>query len=187
MTVFRGAGALLLCASSLAWAQPVPAPGASPLGVWVGGDFLLDANAGGASLVAGLRYQPFAHFSVSFDVGYGLLAGPPGVEDRWWAIPSVAFVNRLGPTTFDCGAGFGVGTVSAYSSLSSYVAQPFDPTSHTTAPALRLHAMVIVPRTPGLDLFARLEVATLLASGSSWSDALWAGVSLGVQFHLLSP
>ncbi|HUB07305.1 MAG TPA: hypothetical protein VMB50_09895 [Myxococcales bacterium] len=179
----------LLAALAVVTASALPARAAEvvaaappPLSFDVAADYLGSAGADGGALSLGLRLQPYRHLAVSLDLGYGLLAASPGVDDRWWLIPSVAWVVPLGRLSLDLGAGVGVGTVSGYGSWSAYVAGPFDPVWHTTAPAARLHALLELPLTRRVALFARAEVAALLPDVAG---TLWGGTWLGVQVGLL--
>ena len=156
------------------------------LRAFVGADYLAASGANGAALSAGLRAGVSKYFAASLDLGYGLLGASPGIEDRWWLIPSVALVVPAGRVSFDFGAGVGVGTVSGYSSWSDYVARPFGPDWHFTVPAVRVHAIVALPLSPELALFARVEGASLLGVSEYYNaDAFWFGLSLGLAVRLL--
>ena len=155
------------------------------LGLFVGADYLTSLNANGGALSAGLRLGVFRHFAASLDIGYGLLTAFHSIDDRWWAIPSVAFVLPVGPGTLDLGGGVGFGTVSGYVSSSEYFARPFTPTWHITAAAVRAHAVFAFPITSRFDLFGRAEVATLLSgTPPAGTDAFWVGLSFGFQVRL---
>jgi hypothetical protein len=192
----QGTDAAVVVPAPTASAQPVPtAPLESRanasrrpwnLRAFVGADYLAASGANGGALSAGLRAGLSRYFAASLDLGYGLLGASPGIEDRWWLLPSVALVVPAGRVSFDFGVGVGVGTVSGYSSWSDYVARPFGPDWHFTVPAVRVHAIVALPLSHELDLFARIEGASLLGVSQSYNaDAFWFGLSMGLAIRLL--
>jgi hypothetical protein len=151
------------------------------LGIELGADVLQGQTDTGGALALGLRWMPLHGLAANLDLGYGILEAAPGVDDRWWAIPGVAWVAPIGALTLDLGGGFGVGTVSGYDSWNAYVARPFDPVWHTTAPAASLHVQVDMPLGRRVGVFARTEIAALLpdVEGTVWGG-LWLGVRVGV-------
>jgi hypothetical protein len=178
---------------------------AATLSLFFGGGYLGSGAGSGAGFESGLRLQPAPHVAAGFDLGYGVLAGSGGTQDRWWLMPSLAGVFRARDVRFDIGAGAGLGASSGYSSEAAYVAGPFAPTwAFQLVPAARAHAAVAYPiaflasgaSTTGSTLaFARLEAATLLLDGTSlgfrngnanapWRDTTWAGLTVGVETSL---
>src|SRR5277367_1126985 len=100
----------------------------------VGTGYLGGPSPGGAAIVLGVRSRPATHLALAFDVGYSALAAPPGMQDRWWLIPSVALVLPLAAgtgagtdTQLELGAGIGLGAASGYTSGADYAAAPFSP------------------------------------------------------------
>jgi hypothetical protein len=159
---------------------------AGRLDLTVGAGYLGSPGAYGEAFWTGLRLMLHRRVALGLDLGYGLLDAPPIDEDRWWVIPSVAFVLPAGRVTFDFGGGVGVGTASGYTSWSGYFARPFDPTWALTAPAARAHAMIAYALSPQLSLFVRPEVAALLTtSRPQLTDTTWVGLVLGAQTRLL--
>jgi len=160
------------------------------LGLQAGVVGLASPGAYGSALGAGLRLRIGSHFAASVDLGYGLAGASPGLQDRWWLFPAVAGIIPAGRLRFDLGAGFGVATSSGYVSWAGYEAAPFGPIWHFTVPAVRAHLAAALPIAHWLDLFARLEVVSLLLVGPPHPDAelmdtLWIGLWLGVQYRLL--
>lgn len=170
---------LALCSLALAPAATADEP---LLSLAAGADLLGASGAEGGAVALSLRYQPVRHFAANLDLGYGLLAAGPGLDDRWWLMPGAAAVFDLGPSTLDLGGGAGVGTVSGYASWPAYLAAPFGPIWHTSAPAVGLHVALAAPVTRGLALFARADIAALLPDVTG---TLWGGLWLGLQFRLL--
>jgi hypothetical protein len=154
--------------------------------LYAGAGYLGSPGAYGEAFTAGVRYAILPHLALSADLGYGLLNAGPIDEDRWWVIPSVAWVMHAGRVTFDFGGGAGVGTASGYASWSAYFARPFDPTWAVTAPAVRAHATLAYALDPRLDVFVRPEIASLLGATSrpELTDSTWVGVWVGVQTRL---
>jgi hypothetical protein len=166
-----------------------PAPPTRPwnLGLFTGLGYLGSPGADGGAFLGGLRLGLGRHFAASFDVGYGLESAPSTMQDRWWAIPAAALVIPVGAVRVDLGAGAGVGTSSGYVSWSDYAARPFTPIWHYTVPAVRAHVGAAMTLTPGLDVFARADLATLLSVGSpaGTMDTTWFALWVGVQPRLL--
>jgi hypothetical protein len=176
--------------------EPVATPtieSSSPdprLGFLAGVVGIASPGAYGAALGTGLRLRLGNYFAASVDLGYGLAGASPGMQDRWWLIPAVAGVIPAGSLHFDLGAGFGVATSSGYVSWADYAAAPFTPIWHFTVPAARAHLAATLPVARALDLYARLEVVSLLLIGSPDADAelmntLWVGLWIGLQYKLL--
>ncbi len=160
------------------------------LGLQAGVVGLASPGAYGSALGAGLRLRLGDYFAVSADLGYGLAGASPGLQDRWWVFPSIAGIIHAGRLRFDLGAGFGVATSSGYVSWAGYDAAPFGPIWHFTVPAVRAHLAAALPVAHRLDLFARLEVVSLLLIGPPNPDAelmntLWVGLWIGIQYRLL--
>lgn len=168
-------------------ARAPPDPEAWKLGLFAGAGYLGSANASGATFGAGARWGLGGHFAASVDLGYGLLDASSTIQDRWWVIPSAALVLPAGPVRLDFGVGAGVGTSSGYISWSDYAARPFSPVWHYTVPAARAHVVAAIALTPRLDIFARVDLASLLFVGSQAgsSDTTWLALWIGVQPRLL--
>jgi hypothetical protein len=153
------------------------------LGLLAAAGYLGSPGAEGGAFLTGLRLGVDRHFAASLDLGYGLLRAPPSTQDRWWVIPAASLVIPAGKVRFDLGAGAGVGTSSGYVSWSDYAAKPFTPVWHYTVPAARAHLLAAIDLTPGLEVFARADVASLLAvpSQAGATDTTWFALWLGVQ------
>jgi hypothetical protein len=165
-------------------------PDGAALGLFTGLGSIGSPGAFGGAFLAGVRWQPCSHFAASLDLGYGLMSTSPGVQDRWWVIPAAALVIPAGRLRLDFGLGVGVGTTSGYGSWSDYVAGPFSPIWHYTVPVVRAHVMAATDLTRDLDGFVRLDVASLLLSGSSGPyeggmDTTWVALWFGVDFRML--
>jgi hypothetical protein len=177
--------------STPARADETPGPRALPpphdLGLFAGLGALGSPGATGGAFLAGLRLGVGTHFAVSADLGYGLLTAPPTIQDRWWVIPSAALVVPAGPVRLDLGAGAGMGTSSGYLSWSAYDARPFTPIWHATVPAVRAHVAGTFPLARHLDVFVRVDAATLLSAGSRGGamDTTWFALWVGVEPRLL--
>lgn len=167
------------------------------VGLFAAAGYLGSPGASGAELSSGLRFGFARHLAVSLDLGYGLLKTSPGIQDRWWVIPAVALVIPAGRLQFDLGLGLGVGASSGYTSWSAYAAAPFTPIwAYQLIPTLRVHAVASMELTHRVDVFARVDVASLLLGGNSLGsrvgtpnpgvqDTTWGTLSIGVQFRLL--
>jgi hypothetical protein len=160
------------------------------LSLFAAAGYLGSPGASGGAFSSGLRLRLGAHFAGSFDVGYGILDTFAGTQDRWWAMPAIAFVVPAGPVRLDLGLGGGVGTSSGYASWSAYTAAPFTPTWHATVPAARAHAIASIPITRDTDAFLRADVATLVLAGSGSShtgaeDSLWVALWVGLSSRLM--
>ncbi len=167
------------------------------LGFFAGAGYLGSPDLGGAAFVLGVRYRPVSHLALGFDAGYGVIGTIPTVEDRWWLMPSVALVVPMSRVAIDVGAGLGVGASSGYATWNDYVAAPFGPVwALQLVPALRGHVMSTIRLTKRLDLFVRVDVASLLVSGDaigsrvgnpnpSGEDTLWIDLLMGIHFRVL--
>lgn len=170
-----------------------PRQGATGLSLFTSAGYLGSSGASGAALGTGVRYAIGRHFALGLDLGYGLMATQTGMEDRWWFMPSMAVVMpaRIAGlrSTFDLGAGLGLGTASGYGSWSEYSAHPFTATwEFQLEPTVRAHAIASVAVTPTLDVFARAEAAALVlphGSSASVTDSTWVMLSVGARFGLL--
>jgi hypothetical protein len=152
--------------------------------------FLASPGANGAAMALGARVGVGQHVVVALDLGYGVLgaATGPTVQDRWWIIPSVALAIPIGPVRLELGGGFGLGASSGYVSWSAYVAKPFTPIwAYQLMPTLDAHAAAAIDLGPKLGLFARLDAAKLLASGSDRApmDTTWGMLSSGATARVL--
>jgi hypothetical protein len=181
-------------------APPQPAHGAEVeqrASAVVGTGYLGSPGLGGFALTAGLRFLPLRHLAVSFDLGYGLEARSADVQDRWWLMPSMACVAYAGPVRLDFGAGVGLGATSGYASWSSYADAPFSPTwAYQLVPAVRSHVIAAARVNRALDVFLRVEAASLLLNGNSVgsrvgdprpevADKTWYALLAGAQLRLL--
>ncbi len=157
------------------------------LGLFTGLGYLGSPGADGGAFLTGLRLGIGRHFAASLDVGYGLESAPSTMQDRWWAIPAASLVIPAGSVRFDLGAGAGAGTSSGYASWTDYAARPFTPVWHYTVPAVRAHVGAAMALTHGLDVFARVDAASLLLTGSQpgTMDTTWFALWIGVQPRLL--
>lgn len=167
------------------------------LGLFVGAGYLASPGANGGAFSFGLRLGMGRYVALSFDVGYGVVGASPTVEDRWWLMPAVALVLPAGPVRFDLGAGLGLGASSGYRSWPDYVAGPFNPIwAFQLVPTVRAHVRAAIALRRCCDLFARVDVASLLLDGNSIGfrvgdphrpvmDTLWFYLWIGVQFRLL--
>jgi hypothetical protein len=165
--------------------------------VAVGAGYLGNRGLNGAVVTSGVRYLPLRHLALSFDLGYGVIRGSPEVQDRWWLMPAAALVLPAGPVQLDLGAGLGLGATSGYTNWPAYAAAPFGPTwAFQLVPAARAHLQATMPLTEWVDLYGRLELATLLLGGTSLGsrvgnphprdgDLEWFALTAGIQFRLL--
>jgi hypothetical protein len=166
---------------------------ATTLSGFASAGYLATSGANGSALGAGVRLAIGSRFALGFDFGYGLLATPPGMQDRWWLIPSMAFVvpAHFGPrrAAFDLGVGYGLGTSSGYASWSTYAAHPFNAAwEFQLEPTLRGHAIASLELTPSLEGFLRADAAALVlphGANASVTDSTWLLFSLGTRFRLL--
>jgi hypothetical protein len=181
------------------WMEP-PAPPPTPartVDVLASAGYLGALAGHGAALEAGVRVPLGEHLALAFDLGYGVLHDGATVEDRWWLIPSLAWVARTVRLRFDFGAGAGLGASSGYASFADYTSGPFSPVwAYQLVPAVRGHAIAAMPLTRTTDAFVRLDVAALLLSGNAigsrvgdpeprLADTSWMTLSIGAAFALL--
>jgi len=157
------------------------------LGVFGGAGYLGSPGTEGTAVWGGLRLGLARHLAASVDVGYGLVGANVGMQDRWWAMPSVAGVLDVKRVRLELGAGGGVGTSSGYVSWPAYAAGPFAPVWHYTVPAVRAYLSATTPVREGIDVLIRTEAATLILPGTHGpaSDVTWFALWLGVQSRLL--
>ena len=103
-------------------------------------------------------------------------------------IPTAALVIPVGAVRLDLGAGAGVGTSSGYVSWSAYAAGPFAPVWHYTVPAARAHAGAAIDVGNGVDLFVRLDLASLpfVGSQAAFGDTTWLALWFGAEPRLLA-
>lgn len=164
------------------------------LGVFVAGGYLGSSAGHGGALSTGVGARLGEHFTVGFDVGYGLLNQQPGLQDRWWLMPTLAGGLRIGLVRFDAGVGAGAGTASAFTSA-TMLSKDKPSWAFQLMPAVRGHFRASTPLTERLDLFARVDGGLLVMSGPfgmregghtpSLSDSTWANFWFGMQVHLL--
>jgi hypothetical protein len=151
----------------------------------------------GAVLSAGVRSLPLPRLALAFDLGYGVIAGSPEVQDRWWLMPSVALAIPVGGVALDAGLGLGLGASSGYRTWPAYAAAPFGPVwAFQLVPAVRGHLLASRVLDEGLELFVRADLSRLLLGGTelgsrvppphiATADLLWFDLALGVEFSLL--
>lgn len=195
MNPLRLAVLSLVLTAAAAHAEPEQTP--QKLSVFVGAGSVGSPDSYGGSLNTGIRLGLSNHFAASFDLGYGLIATPHDFQDRWWLIPSVAFVIPAGRVRFDLGAGVGLATSSGYSDAAEFFEAPFNPRwALQLVPAARGHVMASAQLTKKVDVFARLDVGSLLLDGNtigfrdnkprtSLTDTMWINLWLGVNFGVL--
>jgi hypothetical protein len=167
------------------------------LGVSAATSYLASGAGSGVAVSSGLRLTLGAHAALGADLGYGVLSAPSATQDRWWIIPTIAWVVPTEYTHLDLGVGLGVGAASGYVSFADYAGRPFAPAwAFQLVPAARLHVMWSTPLRGDLDLFARIDVAALVLSGTQLGfrngnpnpgpgDTTWFDIGAGVQFRLL--
>lgn len=172
-------------------------PGPQKLGVFLGVGYLGSVGASGSAANAGVRLSMGGHVALGFDLGWGLTAAANIVHDRWWLMPTVAFTIPVGRVRFDLGAGVGLGTSSGYSDVEEFAAAPFMPDwAFQLVPAVRGHALASMQLNSKFDVFARLDVGSLLLEGNTIGfrdnnprpgvlDTFWLNLSVGVSFRLL--
>ena len=177
-----------LLSSALASAEP------QKLGAFVGTGYLASPGGNGVAAATGLRLSLGNHFAVSLDTGYGLMSAYPVAQDRWWIMPSLAVVIPTEHIRFDLGTGLGVGTSSGFKAARDITAdRPI--WAFEAVPTIRFQALAAVELNRTLDLFARLDVATMLTEGNTLGirdgslrpglDTTWANLWIGVQFRVL--
>ncbi len=172
------------------------ASGSTSLGVYSGLGYLGIRDVNGGAFLVGSRLAVGRHAAFSFDFGWGALklTDSPAVQDRWWLMPSAAFVIPVGPARIDLGVGLGVATTSGYDSSSTFLAAPFDPKwAFQLVPAGRLQAVVMVPVTEHVDIFARPETGMLFGAGTAGlhkgnedpplRDVSWAALFIGAHYR----
>jgi hypothetical protein len=207
MSASKNVALLLAVLTSTAFAEPqltapvepsLEEPGPQKLGVFAGIGYLsAPGGAHGSAFNAGIRLGMGRHAALGFDLGWGLVTASPIVHDRWWLMPTVAFVIPAGRVRFDLGAGLGLATSSGYDNMDDFAAAPFMPVwAFQLVPAARAHAIATMQLNSRLDGFARLDVGSLLLDGNTVGfrdgnprpgimDTMWINLSLGVSFRLL--
>lgn len=165
------------------------------LGLFAGAGYLKSTDGHGAVLTTGVRLDVARHFAVGFDLGYGVFQTPRDFQDRWWLMPSIAFVQPVGRATLDLGGGIGLAASSGYDDGQDFLAAPFDPSwALQLIPAGRLHARIGYAFSPAVEIFTRLEVGALLLEGHelgfrsrnptpTLGQRVWGSLSLGVQLN----
>jgi hypothetical protein len=185
-------------------ARPAYGAGAAPeqetvpqrLGVSAATSYLASGAGNGIAISSGLRLGLGTHAAVGADLGYGVLAGSAGTQDRWWIMSTIAWVVPTNYARLDLGVGLGLGAASGYPSFGDYTRAPFSPVwAFQLVPAVRAHLMWATPLGPDFDVFARIDVAGLLFAGQigfhhgdpnpATGDTTWLDVGAGVQFRLL--
>jgi hypothetical protein len=178
-------------------ARPATPPPAPVLDFWASAGYLGALAGHGAVLASGLRFAVGEHLALGFDLGYGVLHDGSAAQDRWWLVPSAAWVAHAGRVRFDVGAGVGLGASSGYASFSDYAAAPFSPTwAFQLVPMARGSVLAATPLTKTTLGFVRLEVASLVLSGNSLgfrvgnphaglADTSWVSLALGAEIGVL--
>ncbi len=191
------AACAVLCPTLAAAANPDaitdPHPTAPTLGVFTSLGYLGSPGGNGSAFDVGLRLGVGRHFALSFDAGYGVLATGATIQDRWWLMPSMAVVipARIGGlrTSFDVGAGVGLGASSGYVSWTEYVDKPFMPVwAFQLVPTVRVHALASIAVNRNVDMFLRADAASLVLlprAGVGVTDTTWLTLSLGAHFRML--
>ncbi len=163
----------------------------------MGGTYLAAPGANGAAATAGVRLAMGRLFALGFDLGWGVVATSTVVHDRWWLMPTAAFVIPVGRVRIDLGAGLGFATASGYDSMDAFLAAPFMPVwAFQLVPAVRGHVGGAVTLSDSIDGFLRLDAGSLLLEGQKLGfrdgnpnptimDTTWFGLSVGVAFRLL--
>ena len=167
------------------------------LGVYAGLGYLASPGTNGTAFSTGARLAIGRHFALNLDLGYGVLTAASNTQDRWWIIPTAAFVLPAGRVRFDLGAGLGLGTSSGYPTMSSFLSAPFMPAwAFQLVPIAKVHLMASTPLTPNVEVFARAELLSLLLDGNQIGlldgghqagigDTLTLNLWVGFQFGLL--
>jgi hypothetical protein len=180
-----------------------PDPNARTLGIFASAGYLGSPGASGAATNLGVRWSLNPHLALSADYGYGVLGASGAVQDasqkvqdRWWLMPSVAWVIPTRRVELDLGAGVGFATASGYPSWSYFGAAPFGPVwAFQLAPAVRVHAIAAMPLASRFEVFARMDAGSLVLGGNSIGirsgnqnpglmDTTWLNLSLGVRYRL---
>ncbi|HVY46786.1 MAG TPA: hypothetical protein VHB21_12955 [Minicystis sp.] len=169
---------------------PPPRVRRATVSVFASTGYLASPGANGGALDLGLRALVARHVALSADAGYGVLsvASAAAVQDRWWLVPAVGYVVPAGRARFELGGGVGLGASSGYASWTAYGKAPFTPVwAYQLMPTARLHGVASWSVAPRLDVFARVDAARLLRSGSDarWTDTSWALLSVGVAAGVL--
>jgi hypothetical protein len=172
----------------------IGAKSTTSLGVYSGLGYLGVHDVNGAAFLVGSRLAVSRHVAFAFDFGWGAqkVVDSAAVQDRWWLMPSAAFVIPVGVARIDLGVGLGVATTSGYDSSSTFFAAPFAPKwAFQLNPAGRLQAAVMVPVTDRVDLYARTETGTLFGNGTvgihegnedpPLRDVSWAALFIGAH------
>jgi hypothetical protein len=167
------------------------------LGVSAATSYLASGAGSGVAVSSGLRLTLGPHAALGADLGYGVLSATSATQDRWWIIPTIAWVVPTEYMHLDLGVGLGVGASSGYASFGDYAGSPFSPAwAFQLVPAARAHVMWSTPLGRELDAFARVDVAALVLSGTQLGfrhgdpnpgpgDTTWFTIGAGVQFRLL--
>jgi hypothetical protein len=158
------------CLITLLATATAPARAEAPqkLGVLVAASYLGNGVAGGVALSSGVRFAMGEHVALSAQLGYGVLSGPATTQDRWWMLPTIAWVLPADPVRVDVGVGLGLGASSGYDSFAGYLRAPFSPTwSFQLVPAALAHIMTMTSLGRRVDVFIRVEAVTLLLLDSN--------------------
>jgi hypothetical protein len=175
---------------------PASATSTTSLGVYSGLGYFGVNDVNGAAFLVGARLGVKRHLAFGFDFGWGALAltDSAAVEDRWWLMPSAAFVIPAGAARIDLGVGLGVATASGYDSSSTFFAAPFAPKwAFQLVPAGRLQAVAMIPVSERVDVFMRPEAGMLFGAGTlglsngdanrPFRDTSWAALFLGAHYR----
>ena len=183
----------LLALVATGWrAQGAEAP--DRVRLFVGTGLLGTSGAVGGSVFVGVRLGIVTHAAFSFDLGYGTMSASPAIQDRWWLMPSVAFVIPTAPGHIDLGVGLGLATATGFASWRDYLA---DQTTYSfqLVPAVRAHAVAAFALTRRVALFFRVGAGALVLDGNSigirdgparpLKEVAWVSLSIGVELSLL--
>jgi hypothetical protein len=152
--------------------------------LFVGPTALASPDGVGSAMQTGARVELTRHFALGFDFGYGLMSAAPRLQDRWWLMPSAAFVLPLGRLRLELGAGLGLGTSSAFASWTDY-SHDHNDWEWQAVPTVRAHAMAGFALTERLGLYARAEAAAMLYRGPlSVAQSTWLDLGAGVTIAL---
>ena len=195
MTLSLALVGFVLCSAPSTSTQSASPP--SALSLFVGAGVLASTGAVGAQVSGGVRWRTRRNLAVELDTGYGLLDGSNEKQDRWWLIPSVAYVLPLARVELELGGGLGLGICSGYPSWAAYFAAPFSPPwAFQLVPTARAQLVPSLPLSAKTSVYSRLEVAALLLGGNGLgfrdhnpnpqlSQTTWASLSFGVRFDVL--
>ncbi len=162
----------------------------------VGGVALLEAPGEvGLAFSLGTRLALGRYSAVRFDIGYGVMGGSRSLEDRWWLIPSFAFVVPVDRLRVELGVGVGLATSSGYTSFDAFVREPFDDDwAYQLIPAIRGHAALWLELGDDADAYVQIDAGGLVTEGNdiglrvgnpNAAQRVWATLTVGTSLNLL--